>query len=168
MADISTVQYGQEHGRNLIKIYKKLLENQNLLKLLVNADLDPLNPARPDIKDPLQEILNTYIKVVPLMLNEDSTTKSKLVLFFDSSMRNGMNPDQEDIVLLINVYCPFKEWLIAGDTLRPFAIMSEIRKSIQDKRINGLGQILYEGYGLATLTEEMGCYSMRFSINAFT
>jgi hypothetical protein len=40
---ISTVKYGQEHGKNLIKIAKKLLSNQNLLMLLENTDLDPLN-----------------------------------------------------------------------------------------------------------------------------
>jgi hypothetical protein len=41
-----------------------------------------------------------------------------------------VNSDNESIGILIIVYCPFKEWLIAGDTLRPFAIMSEIRKSL--------------------------------------
>ena len=39
----SIVKYGQETGKNLIKLAKKLMQNQNLLKLLVNTDLDPLN-----------------------------------------------------------------------------------------------------------------------------
>jgi hypothetical protein len=39
----SKVNYGQELGPNLIKIAKKLLANQDLCKLLVNTDLDPLN-----------------------------------------------------------------------------------------------------------------------------
>ena len=46
--------------------------------------------------------------------------------------------------------------------------MAEIRKSIQDKRLNGLGEIKYLGFNLASLTEEMGSYIMRFSINAFS
>ena len=46
--------------------------------------------------------------------------------------------------------------------------MSEIRKSIQDKRINGLGEIVYRGFNVSTLTEEMGSYMMRFAINAFS
>lgn len=162
----STVKYGQEHGPNLIKIMKKLLNNQDLLKLLVNTDLDPLNHE--DVIDPYTEVMNKLIKVVPLMLEEDTTTKSKVVLFYDSGEVNDSNSDNENLVLLINIYCPFKEWLIAGDTLRPFAIMSEIRKSIQDKRINGLGEIKFTNFGLSTLTEEMGCYSMRFEINAFS
>ena len=66
------------------------------------------------------------------------------------------------------IYCPFDEWLITGDTLRPFAIMAEIRKSLQDKRLNGLGEIKYLGFNVSTLTEEMGSYIMRFAINAFS
>lgn len=46
--------------------------------------------------------------------------------------------------------------------------MSEIRKSLQDKRINGLGEIRYEGFSLSLLTEEMSAYAMRFMVNAFS
>lgn len=165
----SKVQYGQEHGPNLIKIVKKLIQNQNLLKLLVNTDLDPLNKEKhPDIINPYDEIMNKYIKVVPLLLEEDLTTASKVVVIFDEGAVNSSNGDNENISMLISLYCPFKEWLIVGDTIRPFAIMSEIRKSLQDKRINGLGEIRYEGFELATLTEETGAYAMRFFINAFS
>ena len=162
----SKVQYGQELGPNLIKIAKKLLNNQNLLKLLVNTDKDPLK--HPDIDNPLKEILNHYIKVVPLLLEEDMTTKSKIVIFFEEGSPSAANTDHENVLLLINIYCPFKEWLITGDNLRPFAIMSEVRKSLQNKRLNGLGEITFNSFDLATLTEEMGCYTLRFNIHDFT
>ena len=97
-----------------------------------------------------------------------SLPEELLVLLFDEGEINSSNSDNENVSLMINVYCPFEEWLIAGDQLRPFAIMSEIRKSIQDKRINGLGEIKYLGFSVSTLTEEMGCYTMRFFINAFS
>lgn len=164
----SEVMYGQEHGKNLIKISKKLIQNQNLLKLLVNTDLDPLNNEKhPDKIDGLS-LLNKNIRYVPLLLIDDQKTTSKIVLLYDEGNINTYNNDNENMSLSIDVYCPFKEWLIAGDNIRPFAIMSEIRKSIQDKRINGLGEIRYLGFDLATLTEEMGAYTMRFQINAFS
>lgn len=164
----SLVKYGQEHGKNLIKISKKLIQNQDLLKLLVNTDLDPLDKDKhPEYIDGLT-LMNKNIRVVPLLKADDQTTSSKLVLLFDEGEINSSNSDNENVSLMINVYCPFEEWLIAGDQLRPFAIMSEIRKSIQDKRINGLGEIKYLGFSVSTLTEEMGCYTMRFFINAFS
>lgn len=160
----SIVKYGQEHGVNLIKIAKKLIKNQELLKLLVNTDLDPLNHK--DVIDGLS-LLNKNIRVVPLLTADEQNTTSKIVLVYEEGTIMG-NPDNENVSLLVSVYCPFKEWLITGDTLRPFAIMSEIRKSLQDKRINGLGEIRYQGFTLSTLTEEMGCYLMRFEISAFS
>lgn len=164
----SKVKYGQEIGVNLIKIAKKLLDNQDLCKLLVNTDLDPLNPnTHPNNIDGIS-LLHKNIRVVPLVTAEDQTTESKIVLLFDEGAVNRSNSDNENLSLLINIYCPFKEWSITGDTLRPFAIMSEIRKSIQDKRINGLGEIVYRGFNVSTLTEEMGSYMMRFAINAFS
>lgn len=164
----SKVKYGQEIGANLIKIAKRLLDNQNLCKLLVNTDLDPLNPnTHPNNIDGIS-LLHKNIRVVPLVTAEDQTTETKIVLLFDEGAVNRSNSDNENLSLLINIYCPFKEWSITGDTLRPFAIMSEIRKSIQDKRINGLGEIVYRGFNVSTLTEEMGSYMMRFAINAFS
>lgn len=162
----SQVRYGQEHGKNLTRVAKKLIKNQDLLKLLVNTDLDPLNPLKhPDQIDGLS-LLNKNIRFIPLLDAKEQNTTSKLVLFFEEGSVNGSNSDNENMSLIINVYCPFIEWLITGDNLRPFAIMSEIRKSIQDKRINGLGEIRYMGFNISSLTEEMSCYSMRFFINA--
>lgn len=157
--------FGHEHGPNLIKVSKKLINNQNLLKLLVNTDKDPLNPqTHPDIIDGMK-LLNKSIKVVPL-LEQEEITESKIVILFIDGAKGG-NVDNENITMLVNVYCPFEEWLIAGDTIRPFAIMSEVRESLQDKRINGLGEISYSGFSLSTLTDDMGCYTLRFTINAF-
>lgn len=165
---ISTVKYGQEHGKNLIKIAKKLLSNQNLLMLLENTDLEPLNKEKhPEKLDGLT-FLHKLVRVIPLLTPEEQTTKSKIVLIFDAGEISSSNSDNENIELIVIVYCPFKEWLITGDTLRPFAIMSEIRQSLQDRRINGLGEITYLGFNASAITEEMGSYSMRFRINAFS
>lgn len=136
--------------------------------LLDNTDLDPLNREKhPEHIDGLS-LLNKLILIIPLIRPEEQTTKSKVVILFTGGTINSSNSDNENLSVTIAVYCPFKEWLIAGDTIRPFAIMSEIRKSLQDKRINGLGEIKYTGFELSTLTEEMGAYIMRFNINAFS
>lgn len=163
----SLVNYGQELGTNLIKVSKKLMKNQELCKLLINTDLDPLNKDKhPDFIEP-STLLHKNIRVLPLLREEEANTESTIVLLFRSGVPNDSNSDNENLSLLVSVYCPFDEWLIAGDTLRPFAIMSEIRKSLQNKRINGLGEIRYEGFNVSNLTTEMGCYIMEFYINAF-
>lgn len=165
----STANCGQEFGPNLIKLAKKLLANQNLCKLLVNTDLDPLNPElHPDI-DNTMELLHKNIRVVPLVTPDDETTTSKVVLVYTGSMlsEDNKNYDHENITIQAYVYVPYKEWLITGDSIRPFAIMAEVRKSLQNKRINGLGEIRYEGFDLSSLTNQMGSYLLRFTIGAF-
>lgn len=167
METVSKVKYGQEIGPNLIKIAKHLLRNQELCSLLVNTDLDPLNLSKHP--NPLNtiELLHKNILVVPLIPSNDETTESKLVLMFTNSVVSG-NTDNENLTLDILVYCPLDEWLISGNTLRPFAIMSEIRKSLQGTRINGLGEIKYNGFSASDLTMEMSCHSMEFAINVFS
>ena len=165
---MSEVKYGQETGKNLIKIAKKLLLNQDLCSLLINTDLDPLNKQKHHNEIDTMKLLHKNIRVIPLVDSKEQDTESKVVILFDNGEVSLKNPDNEILSFVVDVYCPFEEWLIAGDTLRPFAIMSEIRKSLQDKRINGLGEIRYEGFELSTLTTEMGSYIMRFSISAFS
>ena len=164
----SIVKYGQETGKNLIKLAKKLMQNQNLLKLLVNTDLDPLNKQlHPDEINGVS-LLHKNIRVIPLISSNEQTTQSKIVLLYSEGEINESNLDNENVSFIVTIYCPFDEWLITGDTLRPFAIMAEIRKTLQDKRLNGLGEIKYLGFNVSTLTEEMGSYIMRFAINAFS
>lgn len=136
--------------------------------LLDNTDLDPLNKEKHPEKVNGLKLFNSLIRVVPLLTAEEQSTKSKIVLLFDSGNVVSSNATNENLSFIVQVLCPFKEWQITGDQLRPFAIMAEIRQSLQDKRINGLGEIRYEGFTLSTLTEEMGSYTMRFTINAFS
>ena len=162
------VKYGKEIGANLIKIVHRLAENQNICQLLINTDLDPLDKNKHPEHIDWKTLMGKQIRFIPLLTAEDQSTTSKIVIIFEEGSISSLNPDNESLSLVINVYCPFKEWQITGNQLRPFAIMAEIRETLQDRRINGLGEIKYHGFSLSTLTEEMGSYSMRFSINAFS
>lgn len=164
----SVVNYGQELGPNLIKLAKKLLSNQNLCKLLVNTDLDPLNKdLHHDIENTM-ELFGKNIRVIPLIEPVDETTTSKIVIVFGGSDIIDENSCSENINVLIYVYTPYKEWTITGNSLRPHAIMAEVRKSLQNRRINGLGEIKYEGFDISSLTNQMGSYLMRFKIVTFS
>lgn len=164
----SKVNYGQEFGTNLKKIATKLIDNQNLCKLLINTDKDPLNKTlHPDIEGTM-DLFGENIRIVPLTDPQEKTVSSKIVVIYSGSEVLDKNTATESLTLLIYVYVPYKTWTIAGDQLRPFAIMSEIRKSLQNKRINGLGEINYHGFDISSLTDQMGSYVMRFTVNAFS
>lgn len=163
----SKVNYGQELGPNLIKVAKRLLKNENLVMLLNNTDLDPLNKSlHPETINGF-EFLHKLVRVIPLIDAKEQDERSKIVIIFDNG-EITTNLDDERITVLILVYCPFTKWRITGENLRPYAIMSEIRKSLQGRRINGLGEITYDGFSVSTITEEMASFQMTFYINAFS
>lgn len=162
----SLVKYGQEMGPNLKKIAKKLIKNQELCRLLINTDLDPLNTQKHPEQIDGTSLLNKNIRIVPYLDSSETDIESKLVLIWNSGEETN-NASNEQLTLFVGVYCPFKTWLIAGDNLRPYAIMAEVRKSLQNRRINGLGEIKYNSFNLNNITEEMGCYVMEFTIHEF-
>lgn len=157
------IRNSKELGDNLFKIATHLLTNQNLCRLLVNADKDPL--AR-EVKEPYQ-LLNKNIVVVPKINEEEFDRESKIAIVFPYGERNDSNKEFKNLRLDVLVYTTLDTWIINDTSLRPFMIMSEIETSLKDKRINGIGVIEYENFELTTLTDKVSCYRMVFTINVF-
>lgn len=110
----SIAKYGQEIGPNMIKIGKHLIKNENLLMLLENQDLDPLNKEKHPTKIDGLTLLNKLIRFVPLLTADQQDVKSKVVIVCDKGIPQP-NIDNENLSILVYVYCPFEQWLISGD-----------------------------------------------------
>ena len=54
---------------------------------------------------------------------------------------NPENGEFRDFEIDIEVFVPLTQWFIKDSNLRPFAIMGEIHKSLNNKTINGLGKM---------------------------
>lgn len=159
-----SIRNSGELGVNLMKMATKLLENQRLCKLLKYTDDNPLSETHSDV--PQKDILHKNLKVVPLVNEEENNTESTIVLIFtDGEVQN--NTEFKSVSFDAIIYTPFSEWLINDVSLRPFLIMSEIEKTLKNKRIESLGTITYRGFNLHMVTDIMGCYKMSFSIDVF-
>jgi len=56
--------------------------------------------------------------------------------------RNNIENDEfRDFEINIEVFVPLTQWFIKDSNLRPFAIMGEVHKSLNNKVINGLGKM---------------------------
>ena len=159
------VRNSQELGNNLFGIANRLMSNQTLLKYLKYTNSSPLE--NDDIQNPMSTVLHKNIKVIPLVNEEENSTESTIVLVYESADINSENSEFKDLILLVLVYVPLREWQINDINLRPFVIMSEIEKQLKDKRIDGLGTLKYHGFGLHLLTDSMSCYKMMFSLDTF-
>ena len=155
-----------EMGENLQKIFKRLQANQNLLKLLYYTDKDPLN--QPDLTEEQikKEVFEKLIKIVPRVGPED-TAQSLISLRVVRGRPVSSNNEFENTTISIEIFTPLTQWLIKDESLRPFKIMGEIKKSLKDKTINGMGIIKYTGYDLNFLTDEISAYEMTFNIQVY-
>ena len=159
-------RYLQDIGVNGQKIVRRLMANQNLVKLLYYTDKDPLN--NPDLTpEQLQnEVFEKLIKIVP-RVGPKETAHSIISVRFTRGRQNLMNNEFKDATISIEVFVPLTQWIIKDTNLRPFAIMSEIQKSLDGKTIDGLGKMTGGDFDLNFLTEEISDYEQIFRLTSY-
>ena len=155
-----------ELGINAQYIVKRLLANQNLLKLLYYTDKDPLSHedlTEEQIKD---DVFGKLVKVVP-RVGPKETAHSIVVLRIARGQGLAANNEFRNIMISIEVFVPLTQWIIKDTNLRPFAIMGEVQKSLNGKKIEGLGKMTGGDFALNFLTEEISSYEQSFMLTTY-
>jgi hypothetical protein len=155
-----------ELGVNLQYIIKRLFANQNLLKLLYYTDKDPLAGEDLTAEQIQNEIFEKLIKIVP-RVGPKETAHSIVAVRVARGQGLAQNNEFRNVVIGIEVFVPLTQWVIKDSNLRPFAIMGEIQKSLNGKKIEGLGKMVGGDFALNFLTEEIGAYEQTFMITAY-
>ena len=155
-----------EIGENLQKVVKRLMANDNLVNLLYYTDKDPLNqpPLTEDQKK--EEVYEKLIKVIP-RVGPKETAHSIIAIRVVSGSKLNSNTEFKNVKIGIEVFVPLTQWIIKDTNLRPFAILGEIEKSLDGKKINGLGKMEGGDFDLNFLTEEIGAYEQTFWITSY-
>jgi hypothetical protein len=155
----------QELGINLQKICSRLIANNDLVKLLYYTDIDPL--AQTELtEEEKKQIFNDLICIIPRVgTREDS--KSVIAIYVPKASGLNGNTEFKTVTIAIDVFVPLTQWIIKDSNLRPFAIMGEIQKSLNDKTVNGLGKIKGGDFDLVLLTDEMSGYRQIFTITEY-
>lgn len=155
-----------ELGINLQKIIQRLLANQNLLKLLYYTDKDPLSGADLTEEQVEKEIYEKLVKIVP-RVGPKETAHSLVAMRVVRAKTNPENMEFSDIMIQFEVFTPMTQWFIKDTNLRPFCIIGELRKSLNNKIINGLGKMTGGDFEINFLTDEMSCYEVTFYITDY-
>lgn len=153
-------------GVNAQYIIKRLLANQNLLKLLYYTDKDPL--SQPDLtQEQIQEeVFEKLVKVVP-RVGPKETAHSIVALRIARARGLASNSEFKNVMISIEVFVPMTQWIIKDTNLRPFAIMGEVQKSLNGKKIEGLGKLTGGDFSLNFLTEEISAYEQTFVLTSY-
>lgn len=156
----------REIGENLQKIVKRLMANDNLVKLLYYTDKDPLSQPSLTQEQKQKEIFEKLIKVVP-RIGPKETAHSIVAIRVINGSKLGSNTEFRNVKISIEVFVPLTQWIIKDTNLRPFAILGEIEESLEGKTVNGLGKLEGGDFDLSFLTEEIGVYEQVFYITAY-
>lgn len=152
-----------ELGVNLQNIVSRLLANQNLMKLLYYTDKDPLS-NEDFTKEEIQKfIYEKVIKIIPRVGPKETAT-SILTMRVIRGTANSENGEFQDLTIHFEVFVPMTQWFIKDSNLRPFCIMGELAKSINNKTINGIGKLTGGNFQLNFLTDEMSCYEIEYRL----
>lgn len=156
----------QEIGENLQKIVKRLMANDNLVKLLYYTDKDPLSQPSLTDEQKNKEIFEKLIKIIPVVgAKEDA--KSLVSVRVVGGSKLATNGEFRNVKIIIEVFVPLTQWIIKDTNLRPFAILGEIEGSLDGKAINGLGKMQGGDFSLNFLTEEVVSYEQIFWITQY-
>ena len=152
-------------GANAQLIVKRLLANQNLLKLLYYTDKDPLSHEDLTAEQIQDEVFEKLIKIVP-RVGPKETAHSVIAIRIARGRGLVINKEFKNINISIEIFVPMTQWIIKNTNLRPFAIMGEIQESLNGKKIEGLGKMVGGDFDLNFLTEEISAYEQTFVITS--
>ena len=156
----------EDMGSNLQKIVTRLQSNQKLLKLLYYTGKDPYSEMDLTPEQIQNEVFEKLIKVVPRVGPKETAT-SVIAMRVVRGRSNSENNEFRDFELDIDVFVPLTQWLIKDSNLRPFAIMGEIHRSLNNKTIDGLGKFVGGDFQINFLTDEISCYEMVYGLTTY-
>ena len=156
----------QDLGSNLQKIITRLQSNQRLLKLLYYSGQDPYSEEDLNENQIKNEIFQKLIKVIP-RVGPKETAQSLIAIRVVRGRSNKENNEFRDFEIDIEVFVPLTQWIIKDSNLRPFAIMGEIHRSLNNKTIDGLGKMTGGDFQINFLTGEISCYEMVYYVTSY-
>lgn len=152
-------------GENLFKIISRIASNQKICRLLKYQVDDPFSEELPDIDG--VELLHKQLIIVPKIPEEDDIEYSYIIVVFDKYLINPENPDYKISTIRFDVVCPYDEWRINSDSLRPYLIMQELDNLFNQTKLSGIGNLQFVRSEPLVLSPHMGGYTMQYQINEF-
>lgn len=163
-------EFGQRRfavmGLNTFKIANKLMSNQKLCRLLKYQVRDPFDEKKYPKVDGA-DLINKQILIVPKIFDDSTEKMSYVTALFDGFVVNQINPEFKVSTVRFDIACPYEEWLMDDQSLRPYLIMQEIDQMFNGAKMAGIGTLQFYRADPLTLTPWIGGYSMVYKINEF-
>ena len=163
---IGTQRRFEVMGEDIFKIVNKLLQNQNLLKLIKYTDRDPL--SHPDIpQDEIDKMLHKNILITPKIPDEDQDKNCYIIILLDKYIVDPQNADFKIATVRFDVLCPMDRWVVNGKSLRPYLMINEIDKEFNEKKLAGIGNLSFISSNRLVVSPYLSGYSLKYGHTEF-
>ena len=165
MAEKNTQRHFAVMGKNTFYIADKIMTNQRICRLLKYHVRDPFSNSLSNVDG--DELINKQILITPKIFDDETEKMSYIVAVFDTYTVNTFNQEFKNATIRFDIACPYDEWLMDEESLRPYLIMEEIDKMFNGGRLAGIGKLQFWRAACLTLTPYIGGYSMWYEIHEF-
>lgn len=172
MAELESQRRFAVMGTNSFLIANKLISNQKICRLLKYQTRDPMKN-----KDPITgkdqpnvdgvDLLHKQILIVPKVYDDSTEKMSYIVAVFHSFVVNQINTEFKISTIRFDIACPYDEWVLNDQSLRPYLIMQEIDNEFNERPMAGIGTLQFYRADPLVLSPFIGGYSMYYKINEF-
>lgn len=152
-------------GTNTFNIANKIMQNQRICRLLKYQIRDPFTTSLPDVDG--VELINKQILITPKVFDNSTEKTSYLTIVFTKFSNLIGNQEFKRGNICFCIACPFDEWALDEQSLRPYLIMQEIDTMFNHSKIAGIGTMRFQTAESLVLTPWLGGYSMIYSIDEF-
>lgn len=159
-------------GNNTFRIANKLMQNERICRLLKYNTRNPFEEIDPITKNPQPhvdglDLIHKQILIVPKVFDDSTEKMSYIISVFDDFVVNQLNPEFKLSTVRFDIACPYDEWILNEQSLRPYLIMEEIDKMFNESKMAGIGTLQFYRADNLTLSPQIGGYSMKYKINDF-
>ena len=98
--------------------------------------------------------------ITPKIWDESTEKTSYIVALFNTFITNMINKDFKISTIGIDVACPYDEWVLDENSLRPYLIMEEIDKMFNGASLAGIGTLEFVRADRNVFTSQIGGYTM--------
>lgn len=120
--------------------------------------------ARPGARKESPEaiLFSNHVKIAP-KLKVDEEARNYVVINFDGFTGNATNPYYRDNIIEFSVVCHIEDWYLGDFKLRPIRIAAEIDSMLNDKKMSGIGRLVFLGANQIILDNEFAGMALLYT-----
>lgn len=146
-------------GTSLITIASKLMEDEELCKLLFYSD-EPIKQE--NVEEKKKNILHKHI-IIDTEIPTGQDKGSYVILTINSFEPNNRNTETMDVEFYVDILSPTSDWIYNSPSLRSFSIMEKVVEAFESIDLKGIGDIKFRGASLAVAANGLSGYTVRFT-----